>query len=162
MQYTCPISKKQIDENVVRLIGFFTLILLIISFFITKIAIFIFIFIIFDFYARIFIPKFSILKIISKIILHKIIKIKPKPIGAAPKRFAAGIGLLLSVIIFFIIFFYKPNWNTQNTLPTNFYIEIIEKTFIIIFAIAVSLETFFKFCLGCKIYSWIQYFKNKK
>ena len=100
MKYTCPISKNTIDENVVRLVGFFSLILVILGFLLSP---WIFLFLAFDFLMRIYKLNFSILRHIAIFIMHRILKIKPKAIGAAPKRFAAGIGFLFSIIIFILI-----------------------------------------------------------
>jgi hypothetical protein len=52
-----------------------------------------------DFLLRIYKPILSPLKWLAILVIHKILKISPKPIGAAPKRFAAGIGFFLSVLI---------------------------------------------------------------
>jgi len=161
MKYTCPISKSLIDENVVRLMGFFTLILVTTAFFNYKISWIIFLFLTYDFLARISKPKYSIIKIISKKIMHEIIKIKPKEIGSAPKIFAAKIGLGFSIILFLLSLTNDNTIVINNLLESYTFSYILWKILIIIFIIAISLETFFSFCLGCKAYSWLQYFKNK-
>ena len=158
MKYTCSISKNTVDENVVRLVGFFSLILVIFGFLFSK---WIFLFLSFEFLMKIF-PKtlkFSILRQIAIFIMHKILKIKPKPIGAAPKRFAAGIGFLFSIIIFTTI--QGEIFCSYDCKSSDYFFSIVTKILTSIFVIAISLETFFSYCLGCKIYSWLQFFKNK-
>ena len=165
MKYTCPISFNTVDHNVIRLVGLFTLTLIITSFFnlFGEYSNYIMLFLFLDFLARIFNSKLSLLKIIGSFILHKIFKIKPKEIGAAPKRFAAGIGAFFSIMIFLMWASYTPDYtiHPEYTLPSNAHIEMMRKIMMIIFMIAVSLETFFGFCFGCKIYSYIQFFKSK-
>ncbi len=156
MKYTCPISKNTIDENVVRLVAFFSLILVILGFFFSK---WIFLFLAFDYLARIYFPKFSILKHISILIMHVILNINPKPIGAAPKRFAAGIGFFFSITIF--MFLNGNIYCTQNCPSVDLFLDTLKNIFVVIFIIAISLATFFSYCLGCKIYSWLQFVKNK-
>ena len=138
----CPISNNTIDEKIVRIMSFLTLILVILGYFLSY---WIFLFIAIDFLLRIFYKNFSPLKKVSQLIV-KILKIKMrKLIDAAPKKFSAWVGFIFSKIIFWLLFF-------------NFI--FIAKTFIIIFLIAVSLETFFNYCLGCKIYSFLQSLKK--
>ena len=168
MRYTCPISKSTIDEHVVRLVAFFVLILVIVGFLFSK---WIFLFLAFDYLARIYFPKFSILKHISVFIMHDILKIKPKAIGAAPKRFAAGIGFFFSIIIFVLLYiaeFYNIKYLEAikicpdcTAFDQGIYYKLWSFILGIIFIIAISLETFFSYCLGCKTYSWLQFFKSK-
>jgi hypothetical protein len=138
----CPISNETVDEKNIRIVSFLTLILVIVGYFFSYWT---FLFLAIDFLLRIFCRNFSPLKKISQI-LTKIFKIKKgKLIDAAPKKFSAGIGFIFSKIIFWLLFL-------------NFI--FIAKIFIIIFLIAVSLETFFNYCLGCKIYSFLQILKK--
>ena len=151
MKCTCPISITTIDHHVVRLASFFTLVLIILS----TLQIFgahsyaIMIFLVLDFLARMYNPKLSLFKYLSVNILHGILKIKPKEIGSAPKKFAAGIGILFAVLVFASSFFLHI-----TALQYIFYILSI------MFAIAVSLEAFFGFCVGCVIYSLLQSLKK--
>lgn len=152
MKYTCPISHNTIDHNVIRLVGLFTLILMIISYFnlFGEYSDYIMLFLAIDFLMRIFVHKLSILKFTASTILHQILRIKPQEIGMAPKKFAAGIGALFSILIFEFSFFIDNSGIKFTYMLLN-----------LIFVFAVSLETFFSFCLGCKIYSYIQFFKSK-
>ncbi|SIT27712.1 protein of unknown function [Filimonas lacunae] len=64
----------------------------------------------------------------------------PKPIFAPPKKFAAAVGSVFSILIFLFLHF---------QLITLYYI-----TAFILLACAV-LESVFKICLGCYMYNWI-------
>jgi hypothetical protein len=151
--HTCPISFKKIDHNVVRLAGFFSLILIAAAF--TKIfgdySKYLILFLTFDFLARIFNDKFSLLKIISVNILHGLLKIQPEEVGVAPKRFAAGIGATFSFLIFILIFVSESNLNNFDII-IKFSLHFLT----MLLVTAISLETFFGFCIGCKIYSYLQ------
>lgn len=158
MKYTCPISKNTVDENVVRLIGFFSLILVILGFLVSK---WFFLFLSFEYLMRIFVKtlKFSILRQLAIFIMHKVLKIKPKEIGAAPKRFAAIIGFLFSIFIFATI--QGQIFCTYNCEYNDYFFSTLTNILTLIFVVAISLETFFSYCLGCKFYSWLQFLKNK-
>ncbi len=91
--------------------------------------------------------------------MHGILKKKPKEIGAAPKRFAAGIGFLFSIIIFITI--QGKTFCTYDCKDSDYLFSLTTEVLSLIFAIAVFLETFFAFCLGCKTYSLLQFLKNK-
>ncbi|MCD5396600.1 MAG: DUF4395 domain-containing protein [Candidatus Pacebacteria bacterium] len=143
MKGICPISTKIIDENIIRLGAFFLIILLFLSF---KYPLILY-FIIIDFIIKLFFnSKFSPLNFISKKILYSIFKLKPVLIDFAPKYFAMVIGYMMSIfLLLFIILDY-------------------EKAFLIllfIFILALSLEMIFKFCAGCKIYSFLIFIKSK-
>jgi hypothetical protein len=105
-------------------------------------------FLVLDFLARMYKAKFSLFKYLSVNILHGLFKIPPKEIGSAPKKFAAGIGVIFAILIFISSFFLSTSFGLYA-----FYILSG------IFAIAVSLEAFIGYCVGCLIYSIIQSFR---
>ncbi len=140
MKTVCPLSKKTIDEHASQLVGIFVLILLALSYFFTNYILW---FLLLDFLARSINARYSILARLSRKILD-LLNIEPKPIGAAPKRFAARMGLLFVIILL-------------SLLSINCFIGY-QITFIL-FSVAVSLEAFFKFCIGCKIYTLLSYLK---
>ena len=142
MKNICPISSIMIDENAARLVGFFVLILLLIGIWYPVIYIFIFA----EFILKSIKFRYSSLSWLAKKILHKILKIKIKPTGAAPKRFAARLGLVFSTLILIALFF---------ELQLFFYIILV------MFIFAAFLETFFNYCLGCKIYSILIHLKKR-
>lgn len=133
MKNICPISSIVVDSNTVRLTSFLTMLLL----FSGLIFNYVFLFIFFDFFLRSTKLCSSPLTLISKKIV-KFLKLKIKPIDAAPKRFAAGIGLILSLLVLFSLYF---------NLDLLFYI------FISMFILAAFLASILNYCLGCKFYS---------
>jgi len=144
MKTVCPLSKKTVDEHASQLVGIFVLALLILSYVFNN-SYFLW-FLLLDFLARSVNVRYSLLARLSRFLLD-LFNIEPKPIGAAPKRFASRLGLL------FVI-----------TLLSLLYIDCLVgyKIIFILFIIAVALEAFFKFCIGCKIYTLLSYFKLVK
>jgi len=129
----CPISKTQIDGNVARLNGFISLIIIALG---TYNNLF-WILLTLDFILRSFITKYSPIANFSKLVLNNT-KIIPNPIDAAPKLFAAKIGLIMSIILVVM--------SLLNYSDSAFYFSIF-------FSIPVFLETFLGYCLGCQMYS---------
>ena len=131
----CPISDKKIDENVARLNGVFTVILLVVYLFSNNILPILFLLI--DFILRgAELSKYSILANFSKVTL-KALKVKTLAINAGPKIFAARIGALFS---FLILLF--------NLLD----IPSISVVFTVVFGVCAFLEAAFAFCVACQIY----------
>lgn len=128
----CPISPEKVDSHVARLNGFFTLCLLAGGWFFYPLWVFVAV----DFLARSTKIKFSLIARVSRFILN-LLNIEPKPISLAPKKFAARLGLTMSLAL---------------VLFTYFGIELGIWITLGMFVTAVSLETFFDYCLGCKIY----------
>ena len=132
----CPITHYQINGKVSRLNAFFSLIILILFIF-TNMK-FLIILLGIDFLLRAsFKGKYSMISTLSKYLL-RLFKVKPNMINAGPKIFAARIGFLFC---FLIAIFYLANL----IFITNILSFIIMTLF--------SLELFFGFCLGCKVYS---------
>ena len=97
-----------------------------------------------DFIVRIFIsPKHSPLLIIGRVIVSNQ---TPEYVGAAPKKFAWTIGLVLSAIIFLLLVV----MNSDSLI--NFF--ICQTCLIFLF-----FESAFGICLGCKFYS--MFYKEK-
>ncbi len=91
-----------------------------------------------DFFIRsILTPKYSLLAIISKRVIGRVIKFRNRIVVFKPKRFAAGIGLFMSLAALFFI------------LTGYIQIAIITLAILSLFSF---LEAFFKFCAGCKIF----------
>ena len=129
----CPISKDKIDGNIPRINGFISLIFI-------ALGVFNYIFWILltiDFFLRSFTMKYSPIANFSKLVLNTL-KIEGEPIDAAPKKFAVRIGLMMSIILITISLFGYHEFSVY---------------FSVFFSIPVFLETFFGFCLGCKMYS---------
>src|ERR1700722_6519262 len=94
---SCPISPDRINENVARTAAFF-----VISFALPGLYLrnpFIFALLAIDFALRAFTNgNYSLIKFGSKQIVN-ILEIKQKPADAAPKKFAAGLGVFFSLLI---------------------------------------------------------------
>ncbi len=129
----CPISKTKIDGNVARLNGLISLMIIAAGIY-NQIF---WILLTFDFILRSFIIRYSPVANLSKLILNKL-KIIPVPIDAAPKLFAAKIGLMMSFLLISI----SLSGNSEFALY-----------FSVFFSIPVFLETFLGYCLGCQMYS---------
>ena len=137
----CPVDFIQVNENRVRLTALWVFLLLVVTLLILKLALPLFIFLIIDFFLRAFnFGKFSPLNILSGIAVKQF-KIPNKPIDQAPKRFAAGIGFVLSV-------------TTVVLIITDFPKTVFVLT--VIFASFAFLESFLSFCAGCYVYSFLQ------
>src|ERR1700744_6067267 len=93
----CPVDFIPINENKARLTAFFVLVLTIVfiatGFWLVVALLFI------DFSLRTFnLGKYSLLGFLSDAIIKQL-KIKNKPVDRAPKRFAAGVGMVFMAAI---------------------------------------------------------------
>ena len=129
----CPISHTHVDERVARLNGFTSLVFVVGGIYLPLLWIMIAI----DFALRSFKIKFSPVARFNKLVVV-ILKLKPVPIDAAPKKFAAKMGLIMSLALLILTYF--------NLL-------LIINILLAMFIAAISAEAFFNYCVGCKIYS---------
>ena len=142
MEKDCPVDFIQVNENKVRLNALWVFILAGFSLFFVAIPIFIFLTV--DFFLRAFnFGKFSLLNWQSQNTIEQL-KLANKSIDQAPKRFAAGVGFVLSFIILTLLFF---------QLTT---IAFILKIVLVVFAF---LESFVGFCAGCYVYTILKQVK---
>lgn len=134
----CPVSEVRVNESVVRTVaGFIFLLSIIILFTGFK---WLGVFLAIDFAIRAFSNgDFSVLKIISKSVASSL-KLPVKPIDAAPKKFAALVGVIFSVVITISLFL---GW------------DIAALVFNTVLIICAGLESFAGYCVGCQFYSWI-------
>ncbi|HEY4196945.1 MAG TPA: DUF4395 domain-containing protein [Mucilaginibacter sp.] len=144
----CPVDFVAINENKARLTAFFVLVLAVI-FLVTGLWI-LMAFLIIDFFLRANnLGKYSLLAILSDAVIKQL-KIKNKPTDRAPKRFAAGVGLIFTIGILIVALLHL-------TTAT-----IIVTAVLLVFAF---LESFVGFCAGCHAYSLLRkiskLFKNK-
>jgi len=131
----CPISYKQIDGTIARINAFF-ITLLVVIFLYTSLSIVAYILTI-DFFIRLYVnKKFSPVFNLSKI-TKKILNLRTNLTEAAPKRLAAYFGLFFSIFI-----------SVESTL--GLYETAYITSSILLFC--STLELFFNYCLGCKIY----------
>lgn len=126
-----------VDENVVRFIAAQVI-------FLTAVAIieqweWLAIFLTLDFGIRAFTFFPSPLAAFSKKVVE-IAGLKPKPIFAPPKRFAAALGFVFSLTITILIF-----------------LQLVFPSYIVggILILCALLESVFKICLGCYVYNWV-------
>ena len=132
----CPVDFVSINENKARLTAFFVFVLAVT--FLTTGLWLIPAFLTIDFLLRAnYWGKFSLLAILSDAVIKQL-KIKNKPTDRAPKRFAAGVGLIFSTGILVLSLFH---------LSTAAFIGM---SVLVIFAF---LESFVGFCAGCYVYS---------
>jgi len=135
---TCPISAEKINENVARIIAFFTIIVVLAGLFFK--SPFIICALAIDFSLRAFTGgKYSPLKYISKRVANYIGS-SPKMVDAAPKKFAAGIGVLFTATIAGLQWF-------QHDISSDLVATAL--------LICAGLESFKGFCLGCIVYTYI-------
>jgi hypothetical protein len=143
---TCPVSKEKVNENVVRIIAFFTLVIVLIGMYYKSSALIGALAL--DFYLRAFTKgKLSPLKYISKR-LANYFGTKEKMVNPAPKKFAAGIGLFFTITIASLFWFH---YTRQADLLAS------------VLLICAALESFKGFCIGCIVYTYISLpFTSKK
>ena len=125
----------QINESKVRLIALIVFALTL--FYLFSNALIFPLFLVLDFLLRSFnLGKFSLLAILSDQII-KLLRLSLTPVYYPPKRFAARIGLVFSLLILLL---HLLGW--QPFLPA------------IVLAFFAFLESFFGFCAGCYVYNF--------
>jgi hypothetical protein len=135
----CPVDFVLINENKARLTAFFVLVLGTV-FLVTGLWIIV-VFLILDFLLRVNNwGKYSLLAILSEVVI-RLLKIKNKPTDRAPKRFAAGVGLLFTI---------------GMLLVTLLHLTIITVVVTAVLLFFAFLESFVGFCAGCYVYSLLQ------
>jgi hypothetical protein len=142
----CPISRDMVNENVVRLNAFFVFIIGLIFIFVPTPAVVAFL--LFDFFIRAFWKQErSPIRFIS-LAVNKELKWDPVMVNAAPKVFAAKVGFFFCLIILIASLF-----------PAALVISRLLMVLLMVFA---ALESFFKYCVGCKMYSiYFRFFQGK-
>ncbi|MCC8426521.1 DUF4395 domain-containing protein [Mucilaginibacter sp. UR6-11] len=142
----CPIDYITINENRARMVAFFVVLLALTCFFTTTNWI-IAAFLLVDFALRVFnLNNYSPLGLISGRLI-KLFKVKNKPVDRAPKRFAAFIGLVFSGFI---------------TLMLIIGLITAARIILAVLIVFAILESFFGFCAGCHVYSYLKRFKMIK
>ncbi|MDM5263967.1 DUF4395 domain-containing protein [Sulfurovum sp. XTW-4] len=141
MSQSCPISIHRIDAHFVRFVAFEVLIIGLLLL-ITEHLFFSFL-LLFDFLIRTLkINKLSPFTNIAKLIIH-CLDMKPKFCDEAPKRFSLYLGLgIVAFLTFFLTFGYTE----------------IATILVIALLICAFLEAAFDYCVGCKVYYYLQHF----
>ena len=127
----------QLNEKVIRLNAFFTLLLASIGLIYNNV--WIFLFLLTDFSMRGFSSKTSPLSLLSKSI-SKLLRLTFNPVYAPPKKFAAKVGVVFSGIIILL------------------HVSSMDILFVIVCSVLIVcafLEAFLKICVGCYVFDWI-------
>jgi hypothetical protein len=140
MQEECPIGPDTIDNNAARLTAFFISLLALAAAFDIYAPLLIGTLFL-DFLLRSFFKfEHSPFGAFSGLILN-LLKIKPRGINGAQKKFAAGLGLFMSVMA---------------GVFTAFGLEAMATAVLTILFVFASLEAYVNFCMGCFIYSLLK------
>ena len=140
--YSCPISTKRVDANMVRAISFQVALFAVILLF-TQESFFALV-LLFDFTVRTLrLSKLSPFHLIAQFLLTGW-GIAPKLCDESPKRFALYLGLVMTLTLAIV---FAAGLTTIATFIA------------VILLICALLETLFDFCIGCKIYYAIQLIK---
>lgn len=135
---TCPVSTERINENGARFSAFFTILIAGIGFFFNAYPVFLILAL--DFAVRAFTNgDFSPLRFFSKSTV-KALKIRHKPADAAPKKFAASLGMVFCFLIAALLFF-QLTFAAKIAGAALFF--------------CAFLESAFSYCIGCVIYTFV-------
>lgn len=135
---TCPVSAQKINESVTRVVAFYVILLVITGTFF-KVPILLFA-LAFDFFLRAFANgRYSPLKYFARR-SSDYLGLDEKLTDAAPKKFAAGIGLVFSLAIA-VLLILQYNYAAYSLAG--------------VLLVCAGLESFKGFCLGCIIYTYI-------
>lgn len=142
---SCPVSGVKVNENVVRVIALYTVIITAISLYFNLYALTFLLSV--DFAIRAFTDgEYSVLRLLA-LKTVSVLKIQAKPVDAAPKKFAALLGYLFSINIFVFQFFD---------------IAIVAQVLGVMLVSCALLEGVLAFCLGCVVYYQIERLKKIK
>ncbi len=135
---SCPVSAVKVNENIARVVAFFTILVVITGAYF-KLPILIALLAI-DFFLRAFTNgKYSPLKYLARR-SSDYLGLDEKPTDAAPKKFAAGIGLFFTLAI---------------AALQLFHYDVASYSLAALLLICAGLESFKGFCLGCVIYTFL-------
>jgi len=133
----CPVDFIKINENKARLTAFFVLVLTLV--YLRTGFWLIMAFLMVDFAIRAFnLGKYSLIGFVSDAVIKQL-NIKNKPVDRAPKRFAAGVGLVFTAAILAVFLLAVP---------------LAPMILAVIMALFALLESFFGFCAGCYVYDF--------
>ena len=142
-QIQCPVDFVSMNENKARLTALFVLALG--TGFVFTGVWFIMAFLVVDFMFRANnLGKYSVLAVLSDAVIKQL-KIKNKPTDRAPKKFAAGVGLVFTLGIL---------------LLTPLHLDTVSLLVTIVLLLFAFLESFIGFCAGCYVYSILRGLSN--
>lgn len=130
-------SHNQLNENIVRIVAL--LVVITTLFTLAYSWVFLAVMLAVDFALRSFTRVTSPLAYIVKSV-SRYLNIKPKPIFAPPKKFAAALGFIFSILIALFL-----------------YLNLLIPAYItgLVLIVCATLESAFNICLGCYVYNWI-------
>lgn len=139
---SCPISLKRVDTNIVRLISL--QVVLLTAVLLTTHALLVAWVLFLDFFIRtVEQQRYSPLYRIATL-LAKLLKLTPNYSDAAPKKFALIMGFAMTSLLFVVTLF--------ELTPLLVVISVV-------LLVCAMLEMLFDYCIGCKIYHFLELFK---
>lgn len=140
----CPVDYIKVNENKIRIIALLVLVLGMLFLF-TGYNLIILI-LLADFFTRAFYkPHYSPLGWLADVLVKRL-NIAVKPTDRGPKRFAAAMGFVFVAFIVVTVLF---NWHIFTSILT------------IMLCVFAFLESFVAFCVGCHVYTGLQWFQRK-
>lgn len=142
----CPISREMVDETIVRLNALVVLVLALA--YLVLGHLWIPVLLLGDFFIRAFWrQRYSPVRYISALV-QKTFKGQPRMVNAAPKVFAARVGFFCVAVILLCAL-----------IPGA---GMVSRAFLVILMICAALESLFKYCVGCTMYTWyVRFFPPK-
>ena len=138
----CPVDGVSVNENKVRIIAFFVLVIVVI--FLLTGYLPLLIFLVYDFLVRTFnLGKYSLLALVADGAIG-LLAIKAKPTGRAPKQFAAATGAVFVTLTLSAVLCGWP---------------VLAASLGGVLVVFAFLEAFIGFCAGCYVYSLLQKLK---
>ena len=135
MVVSCPLNFKKVDENLSRINTFIIIVLVMAYLYISSLSILLFL--IFDFFIKLFFEKLSSPIMFISIKFKNILGLKDRLVDGGAKRLAGFFGLSFMGLLLVGYF--------MNSESLTLFIASIYLT-------CALLDLFFRFCIGCKIY----------
>lgn len=131
------VVKSYLEENTIRFVA--VQVVIISTVLIATQSKYLALFLVIDFAIRAFTYLPSPLAGAAKFLVKQF-NLERKPVFAAPKKFAAGVGFVFSLSIFLLLQF-----------------ELVTAAFVVggVLVFCAVLESFFKICIGCYVYDWL-------
>jgi hypothetical protein len=141
----CPHDSETVNERVVRIISVQVILITVVSLF--TVSPWIMLFLAVDFGMRAFgAQQYSLLRLIAAAAANLLL-IAPRQINAAPKRFAAGLGMIFSLVIGGFLF---TDLHLLTAISSGMLIA------------CAALEGFAGYCVGCTVYTFLIQLKSLK
>lgn len=143
MSHSCPISNTYVDSHLVRVVAAEVLILGLIIFY-TDTMLFGYL-LLWDFALRAWgMRRLSPLLYIARTLIQTI-RWSPKLCDEAPKRFAVYLGLMMITLML---------------ICTLLSFTLVADILLVSLMLCAAMEALFDYCVGCKIYQYLTYFRK--